>query len=75
MILGVNYVELKTLDQETLMSINSIEPSGNNILIEGHIMGALPVRAVLTPKEARAALRLLSVRKVLFLLTFIFRTG
>lgn len=66
-------MELVTLEKETLMSIKSIEPVGDNILIEGRIMGAMPVRAVLTPKEARSALGLLNFRKFFFLLTFLFR--
>lgn len=66
-------MELKTLDNETLMSISSMERSGNSIVVEGRIMGALPVRAKLPPSEARKALKLLTFGKVLFLLTILFR--
>jgi hypothetical protein len=44
-------------------------------LIEGRIMGALPVRAVLTPDQARAALKLIDTKTFLFLLTILFRRG
>lgn len=68
-------MELKTLKDETLMSIRQIEMEGSDIVIEGRIMGALPVRTKLTPSEARKAFKLLSIRKILFLLTFLFRRG
>jgi hypothetical protein len=35
----------------------------------------MPVRAVLTPDQARAALKLLKPRILLFLLTILFRSG
>ena len=68
-------MQLKTTDDESLMDIRSLRQDGDNLMIEGRIMGALPIRAVLTPKEARAALKLLDVRTILFLLTLLFRRG
>lgn len=68
-------MELLTKDNDSLMTIASISPDGNNLLIEGQIMGTLPVRAVLTPDQARAALKLLDFRTILFLLTILFRPG
>ena len=66
-------MELLTKDNDSLMTIESLAPDGDNLLIEGQIMGTLPVRAVLTPDQARAALKLLNFRTVLFLLTLLFR--
>jgi hypothetical protein len=68
-------VQLKTIDNEPLMDVRAIRQAGNDLLIEGRIMGALPIRAVLTPDEARAALKLLDLRTVAFLLTLLFRRG
>jgi hypothetical protein len=68
-------MQLKTTDDESLMDIRSLRQDGDNLMIEGRIMGALPVRAILTPQEARAALKLLNARTILFLLTLLFRSG
>ncbi len=68
-------MQLKTIDNEPLMDVRAIRQAGNDLLIEGRIMGALPIRAVLTPDEARAALKLLDLRTVAFLLTLLFRRG
>ncbi len=68
-------MQLKTTDNESLMDIRAIRRQGNDLLIEGRIMGALPIRAVLTPDQARAALKLLSPGTFLFLLSLLFRAG
>ena len=56
-----------------LMAIRKIEREGNNLVIRGKIFGAMPMVAKLTPQEARAALKLVNFRTVLFLLTMLFR--
>lgn len=66
-------MELFTKDKDSLMTVEKLSADGNNLLIEGQIMGTLPVRAVLTPEQARAALKLLNVKTVFFLLTLLFR--
>jgi hypothetical protein len=66
-------MELLTKDNDSLMTIESMAPDGHNLLIEGQIMGTLPVRAVLTPDQARAALKLLNFKTIMFLLTILFR--
>jgi hypothetical protein len=66
-------MQLKTTDHESLMDVRALSQAGNNLIIEGRIMGALPIRAVLTPDQARAALKLLDVKTFLFLLTILFR--
>ncbi|MBB3359836.1 MULTISPECIES: hypothetical protein [unclassified Novosphingobium] len=60
-------------NDKELMAIRKIEADGNTLVIRGKIFGAMPMVARLTPAEARAALRLLDVRTVLFLLTLLFR--
>lgn len=58
-----------------LMNVRRIERDGNDLVIRGKIFGAMPMVAKLTPQEARAALKLLDFRTVLFLLTLLFRKG
>jgi hypothetical protein len=62
-------------DKSELMDIRTIRRSGNTIAVNGKIMGSMPMTAIITPREARRALKLLDVRTILFLLTFLFRRG
>lgn len=68
-------MELVTTDNENLMTVERLQKQGNNLVVHGEIMGAMPVRAVLTPDQARAALKLLKPGVLLFLLTILFRPG
>lgn len=65
---------LDAADKE-LMTVRKIERDGSNLVIRGKIFGAMPMVAKLTPTEARAALKLLDLRTILFLLTLLFRRG
>jgi hypothetical protein len=67
--------QMKVLDanDKELMTVRKIEADGNALVIRGKIFGAMPMVAKLTPSEARAALKLLDLRTILFLLTFLFR--
>jgi hypothetical protein len=60
-------------NDKELMAIRKIEQDGNTLVIRGKIFGAMPMVAKLTPGEARAALKLLDFRTILFLLTLLFR--
>lgn len=68
---------MKILDAQDkeLMTVRKIERDGNALIIRGKIFGAMPMVAKLTPGEARAALKLLDARTILFLLTMLFRRG
>lgn len=63
---------LDAADKE-LMTVRKIEQDGNALVVRGKIFGAMPMVAKLTPSEARAALKLLDFRTVIFLLTLLFR--
>jgi hypothetical protein len=67
--------QMRVLDanDKELMTVRKIEREGDALVIRGKIFGAMPMVAKLTPAEARAALRLLDARTVLFLLTLLFR--
>ena len=56
-----------------LMSVRRLERDGNDLVIRGKIFDAMPMAARLTPEDARAALRLLDLRTILFLATILFR--
>ncbi|HTZ69013.1 MAG TPA: hypothetical protein VMB71_00030 [Acetobacteraceae bacterium] len=58
-------MKLRTSDNMELMHVSAITPEDGNLIIEGTIMGAMPIRAVLTPEELRAA-RTLMNRKTIF---------
>jgi uncharacterized protein (DUF1786 family) len=68
-------MKLYAPDKTELMDVKAISRDGNNLIIKGKIMGALPMNAVVRPEEARRGLRLLSLRLVLFLVTFLFRSS
>lgn len=67
-------MNLNNPDGSVLMQVTRLERSGSNLVIKGNIMGAMPVHAVLTPGEARSALRLLGFRLLLFTLSLLFRS-
>lgn len=60
-------------DNSELMQVSMLERDGNALLIKGKVFGSMPMSAKLTPQEARNALKLLNLRLVLFLITFLFR--
>ena len=60
-------------DNSKLMEIESLERSGNELLIKGKVFGAMPMTARLTPGEARKGLKLVNFKLALFLLTFLLR--
>jgi hypothetical protein len=68
-------VKLQSTDGSELMTVTALERDGNTLLIKGKVFGAMPMNAKLSPAAARAALKLLSPRLLLFLLTLPFRRG
>jgi hypothetical protein len=68
-------VKLHSTDGSELMTVTALERDGNSLLIKGKVFGAMPMNARLKPEAARAALKLLTPRLILFLLTLPFRRG
>jgi hypothetical protein len=68
-------VKLHSADGSELLTVTSLTRDGNSLLIKGKVFGAMPMAARLDPKAARAALKLLTPRLILFLLTLPFRRG
>ncbi|MGH8206689.1 MAG: hypothetical protein ACRETK_07920 [Steroidobacteraceae bacterium] len=58
-----------------LMLVTSLEREGDQLVVRGKVFGTMPITAHLDPVQARAALRLLRPRLLLFLLTLPFRRG
>lgn len=68
-------MKLRGADGSELMVVSAIERDGDALVVKGKVFGAMPISARLTPEEARAALKLMTPRLILFLLTLPFRRG
>jgi len=68
-------VKLHSTDGTELITVSALEREGDSLLIKGKVFGTMPMNARLNPKAARAALKLLTPRLILFLLTLPFRRG
>jgi hypothetical protein len=66
-------MKLQSTDGSELMTVTALERDGNTLVIKGKVFGAMPMNARLSPGAARAALKLLSPRLILFLLSLPFR--
>jgi hypothetical protein len=60
-------------DDREMINVTSLARDGSELVIKGMIFGAMPLTAKLRPEEARAALKLMDLRTVLFALTLPFR--
>lgn len=60
-------------NDKELMVVREISGEDGNLVIRGKIFGAMPMVAKLTPEEARAALKMLDFKTVMFLLTLLLR--
>jgi hypothetical protein len=49
------------------------ETEGDELVVKGRIFGAMPLTAKIPPEEMRAAFRILSFRRLFFLLSLLFR--
>lgn len=58
-----------------LMDVRAIAREDGKLVVRGKIFGAMPMVAKVTPKEARAALKLLDFKTILFILSMLFRRG
>lgn len=66
-------MKLYTTDNSELMDISKITAEGRNLVVEGTIMGAVPIRAVVKPAELRAAMRTMSLGTKMKAATMLFR--
>ena len=66
-------IKIFTPDKSELMEIKSIYRERGNLVVSGIIMGSMPMKAVIRPADARNGLKLLDLKTLFFLLTFLFR--
>ena len=66
-------MKLYTPDNSELIEISAVVPSPDGLVIEGTIMGAMPMKAVLRPSELRRGFRLLTFRSALAGILMLFR--
>jgi len=67
-------MKLFTPEKTELIDVTAVKPYGNGLMIEGKIMGVMPMKAVLRPRELRQGFSLLSLRTVLGLVIMLFRS-
>lgn len=60
-------------DNTELMRVTSLERDGQQLVLKGKVFGSMPITAKLRPDQARAGLKLLRPRLLLFLLSLPFR--
>ncbi|KRB85488.1 hypothetical protein ASE00_01445 [Sphingomonas sp. Root710] len=60
-------------DKSMLMEIQSISEHPEGLLIEGKIMGAMPMKAVLRPSELRGGRKLIGMRLAWHILRMLFQ--
>jgi len=66
-------MKLYGTDKRELLTVSRFERERNQLIIRGKVFGTMPMTAALGPADARAALKLLGFRGILFLLTLPFR--
>lgn len=66
-------MKLYSADNSELMDVSAIEQDGDNLVIKGKVFGAMPMTAKLRPSQARAALKMLNWKLILFMLTLLIR--
>ena len=66
-------MKLYASDNSDLIEVSTISRDGSNLVIEGTIMGAMPIRAVVKPAEVRSAIKLMDLKTLWFAFTMLFR--
>lgn len=66
-------MKLFTPEKTELIDVTAVKLHDDGLLIEGKIMGAMPMKAVLRPAELRRAFALLSLPTILRLIAMLFR--
>ena len=66
-------MKLYTPDNSELIEVTAIVPHEDGIQVEGTIMGAMPMKAILRPQELRSAFRFLTPKLVRSAFAMLFR--
>lgn len=68
-------MKIYSADKSELMEVAKVERQGDDLVLKGKVFGTMPMSATLTPEQARAFMKLLTPKLMLFLLTMPFRKG
>ena len=68
-------MRLYTPENTELIEVTSVTPHADGVQIEGTIMGAMPMKAVLRPSGLRSAFKFLTPRLAWTMVTMLFRRG
>lgn len=61
-----------TLDNTVLMDISNVTPHERGIVIEGKIMGTMPMKVLLKPEQLREGVKFVSLKLILTGLKMLF---
>jgi hypothetical protein len=68
-------MKLFTPEKAELLNVTAIAAHRDGIIIHGRIMGAMPMKAVLTPQELRRTFQLFGPKLCWTLLMMLFKRG
>jgi len=68
-------MKLFTPEKTELLNVTTIAPHRDGLIIHGRIMGAMPMKAVLTPQELRQTFRLFGPKLYWTLFLMLFKRG
>lgn len=66
-------MKLYAIDNADLMEISEISKDGNNLVVEGTIMGAMPIRAIVKPAEVRKMMKMMPLKMKFHAFTMLFK--
>lgn len=66
-------MKLYATDNSDLMEVSRLSRDGNNLIVEGTIMGAIPIRAIVKPAEVRQLMGLMNFKTKMFAASMLFR--
>lgn len=66
-------MKIYTPEKAELLRVTAVQTHPDGVLIQGKIMGSMPMKAILRPEELRAGFAFLTPRLAWQLLTMLFR--
>ena len=66
-------MKIYTPEKSELLRVTAVETHPDGLLIQGRIMGSMPMKAILRPEELRSGFAFLTPRLAWTLLTMLFR--
>lgn len=66
-------VKIYGADDKELMLVTAIDRDGGSLVVKGKIFGTMPIAMKIPPQTVRSALRMISLRTLLFTISLLFR--